>query len=121
MKIRLHEIELGAKEMENTNVFFQSILGLRPRLQQRDLTVFDAGIDGLDLNVSRHLLPGAAVISFLTDDLDDIENKLKVAGIAYEGPAASHLGMRCIQFLSPDGCIIKVNTPSPESPDWLKV
>jgi catechol-2,3-dioxygenase len=96
MKIRLQEIELGAQEMKSGNVFFQSILGLKPRLQQQNLTVFNAGVDGLDLNISRHLSPGAVAISFLTNDLEEVEKRLKAAGLPYDGPMASHLGMHCI-------------------------
>lgn len=121
MKLRLHEIELGSSNVADATTFFQTILGLRTNIQQEGLTVFDAGLKGLDFNVSDHLPQSAVAISFLTDDLAEMERRLKEAGIIYEGPSSSHLGMRSISFRSPDGYIIKINTPGPESPAWLQV
>jgi len=121
MNIRLHEIEIGSPDVSAATGFFKTILGLKSNLQQEGLTVFDAGVKGLDFNVSNHLSQGTAVLSFLIDDLSEIERRLKGEGISYEGPSASHLGMSCIQFRSPDGSLIKVNTPGAESPQWLQV
>lgn len=121
MKIRLHEIEFGTRDVATSTKFFQSLFGLLPNVQQEGLTVFASGTTGVDFNVSNHLPAGIAVISFLTDDLSEIEKRLKSEGITYEGPTSSHLGMYCIQFKSPDGYLVKVNTPGAESPEWLKV
>jgi catechol 2,3-dioxygenase-like lactoylglutathione lyase family enzyme len=55
MKIRLHEIELGTGSVEDATRFFQSALGLQTTLKQESLTVFDAGVNGLDFNISTHL------------------------------------------------------------------
>lgn len=120
MKIRLHEIELGSSNVQEASTFFQSVFGLKPLVQQDGLTVFDPGTNGLDLNISSHFPKGIVALSFLTDDLEEMENRLKAAGISFDGPASSHLGMRCIMFNSPDGYIIKVNTPEQDSPEWLK-
>src|SRR5829696_2576714 len=121
MKIRLHEIEFGSADVEKTSSFYQDIFGLEPAIQQEGLIVLDAGIKGLDFNLSNHFPKGVVVISFLTDDLTEAEERLKKAGIPYQGPSLSHLGMTCIQFTNPDGQLIKVNTPGSESPDWLQV
>lgn len=121
MKLRLHEIELGSGDVEKTTSFLQNLFGLQPTVQQPGLTVFDAGLKGLDFNLSNHLPQGIATISFLTDDLVELERRLKDAGVSYAGPFPSHLGMTCIQLNSPDGYVIKVNTPGPETPGWLKV
>ena len=120
MNIKLHEIELGTGDVQGTTAFFQTLLGLQPSLQHQELTVFNAGIKGLDFNISSHLPAGITAISFLTDDLSELTDRLRAAGISYEGPMDSHLGMTCIQFLSPGGYVIKVNTAGPDSPDWLK-
>jgi hypothetical protein len=121
MKVRLHEIEVGSNDVEKTTAFYQTIFLFQPAIRQEGLTVFDAGLKRLDFNLSSHLPQGIVAISFLTDDLSEIERRLKDAGIAYEGPSSSHLGMTCIEFRSPDGYVIKVNTPGPASPEWLKV
>ena len=117
MKIRLHEIEFGSNGVEKTTAFYQTIFGLKPSVQQEGLTVFDAGLKGLDFNISNHLPQGTVAVSFLTNDLNEMERRLKEAGISYQGPSSSHLGMTCIEFKSPDGYIIKVNTPGPGSPE----
>ena len=109
------------ENVETSTGFFQSLLGLNPNLQQERLAVFDAGVKGLDFNISNHLPPGNVVISFLTDDLEAVQEKLNNAGISFEGPVPSHLGMSSIHFKTPDGLPVKVNAPGPGSPDWLKV
>jgi hypothetical protein len=75
----------------------------------------------LTLISPRILAPGDVWISFLTDDLDAVKDQLTKAGVCYEGPSTSHLGMTTIQFKSPEGLLIKVNSPGPASPEWLKV
>lgn len=121
MKLRLHEIELGTENVANTSNFFHAILGLNSSLKQDNLTVFDAGLQGLDFNVSNHLPSGNVMISFLTDDLAAVQEQLKKSNISFQGPTPSHLRMTSIQFNSPEGFLIKVNTAGPESPDWLKL
>lgn len=121
MKIRLHEVELGADNVAASTKFFESLLGLTPSVQQEGLTVFASETSSIDFNVSNHLPAGTAAISFITDNLSEIERRLKSEGIAYEGPTASHLGMSCIQLKSPDGYFLKINTPGAESPEWLQV
>jgi dynactin complex subunit len=121
MKIRLHEIELGSASKSDSADLFQLLLGLKPKLAQDGLTVFDAGAEGLDFNVSNHVPAGVVAISFLTDDLAEVEKRLKEAAVAYEGPLASHLGMTTIRFRHPDGYIIQVNSRGNESPLWLQV
>jgi len=121
MKLKLHEIELGTKNVDHTTDFFQAVLGLTPSLKQASLTVFNAGLKGLDFNVSNHLSAGNIVLSFITDDLAAVQEQLTNAGISFQGPSPSHLGMKAIQFHSPEGLLIKVNEAGPESPDWLKL
>lgn len=74
-----------------STALFETVLGLLPAVQQGGLTVFDAGLPGLDFNVFSHQAKGAVVISFLTGDLEEAQRRLSEKGIAYEGPAASHL------------------------------
>ena len=109
MNIRLHEIELGTTDVKRSKSFYQSVLDLKPQVEIEGLNVFDSGTAGLDLNTSNHFPKGIVAISFIVDDLAEIEQNLKAAGISYEGPAPSHLGMNAIQFKDPDGYLIKVN------------
>ena len=121
MKIRLHEIELGTADPKQSKEFYTSVLGLEASVNQEQLTVFDSGTGGLDFNTSTHL-PGKAILtSFLTDDLENVIDRLNKMGVEFEGPKQSHLGMKCIEFRDPDGNAIRVNQPTDESPSWLKV
>jgi catechol 2,3-dioxygenase-like lactoylglutathione lyase family enzyme len=120
MKLRLHEIEFGSSNVKEASDFYRKVFGLPSAVLQEGLSVFNAGV-GLDLNVSNHFPQGVVAISFLTDDLSELERRLKEAGIPYEGPSPSHLGMTCIEMKSPDGYFIKVNSAGPESPAWLQV
>lgn len=121
MKIRLQEIELGAKNLADSKKFYTSILGLNTAVDQNNLNVFESGIEGLDFNTSTHYTPGITVISFLTDDLQEIMERLKANSILFDGPKKSHLGMTTIEFNDPDGYLIRVNRATKESPDRLKV
>jgi predicted enzyme related to lactoylglutathione lyase len=121
MKIRLHEIELGTVSLQESSTFFQSLLQLKPRLQQPELSVLDAGVPGIDLNLSTHVAPGVIALSFITDDLEAVEQRLQAAGITYEGPRPSHLGMTAIRFQDTNGYVIFVNQAGTDSPAWLKV
>lgn len=120
MKIRIHEIEMGSKDLSAANSFFK-MLGLQPVIEQNELTVFNSGQKGVDLNLSRHLSEGVAQISFITDDLKVLMQHLAAHKLEFEGPYESHLGMLSIKFKSPDGIPIVVNTPTDSSPHWLLV
>lgn len=121
MKIRLLEIELGADDMAQSKTFYNTVLGLETLIDQKELNVFHSGITGLDFNVSNHLAAGTVQISFWTDDLQAIMDRLSAAHIEFSGPEESHLGMRAIEFIDPAGHRIKVHQPGKDSPDWLQV
>lgn len=120
MKLRLHEMEFGSGDVQRSTDFFQTGLGLAPTVQQEGLTAFGDGLPGPDFNVSNHQAKGAVVIGFLTDDLEEAQRRLSEKSIAYEAPAASHLGMNSLRFNSPHGYVIKINAPGAASPGWLK-
>lgn len=119
MKIRIHEIEIGAGAPATEKQFFQT-LGLSPALEEARLTVFNAGVKGLDFNVADHLPNGVVQISLLTDDLKQVMQVLTDNGTAFEGPFESHLAMLSVRLHSPSGINIIINTPTDGSPDWLK-
>lgn len=121
MKIRLHEIELGTSDPAKSKSFYNTILGLENSVDQATLNVFQSGVGGIDFNTSTHLSPTTAVVSFLTDNLPEVIERLSANGISFSEPKKSHLGMTSIEFSDPDGHLIRVNQPTEDSPTWLKV
>ncbi|MFZ2783726.1 MAG: VOC family protein [Sediminibacterium sp.] len=121
MKIRLQEIELGTNDPDKSKLFYSTILGLETSVDQAGLKVFNSGVTGVDFNMSTHFPTKTTVTSFLTDNLQDVIERLSENGIIFSGPQKSHLGMVSIEFNDPDGYLIRVNQPTEESPTWLKV
>lgn len=121
MKIRLQEVELGTNDPSKSKLFYNTILGLDTSVDQEELKVFNSGVAGVDFNTSIHLPSKTTMTSFLTDNLQNVIDRLSANGIAFSGPKNSHLGMTTIEFNDPDGYLIRVNQPTKESPDWLKV
>lgn len=120
MKIRIHEIEMGSNDLSASGSFYK-MLGLQSVIEQSDLMVFNSGLNGIDLNVSKHLSQGVTQISFITDDLKAVMQLLTTHTIPFEGPYESHLGMLAVKLQSPDGIPIVINTPTDSSPTWLQV
>lgn len=121
MKIRLHEIEFGVKDTAWSASFYSKILGLETSVTLPQLKVFSSGNPGLDFNVSTHIAPNTTVVSFLTDDIQEVIKKLQRENIIFRGPEESHLGMHSIQFTDPDGVLVRVNQIGEDSPEWLSV
>ncbi len=121
MKIRLQEIELGTNNPSKSKSFYSSILGLETSAEETGLNVFQSGITGVDFNTSTHLPSKTIVTSFLTDNLQNVIDRLSTNGILFNGQKKSHLGMTSIEFKDPDGYLVRVNQPTEESPNWLKV
>ena len=121
MKIRLQEIELGTNDPTKSKSFYRSILGLETSVEQAELNVFNSGVAGIDFNTSTHFSAQTTVTSFLTDNLQEVMERLSSHKIVFSGPKKSHLGMLSIEFNDPDGYLIRVNQPTTASPDWLKV
>ncbi|SKB31455.1 VOC family protein [Daejeonella lutea] len=121
MKVRFHEIEFGVEDTDRSANFYSNILGLKESVNLPKLKVFRTGNPGLDLNVSKHVSPKTTVISFLTDDIQEVIKKLQRENIIFRGPEESHLGMRAIEFTDPDGVIVRVNQTGKDSPEWLSI
>ena len=117
--MKLHEIELYVRDPEASKHFYHEILGLPLNVDQKGLKVFRSGWEGLDVDVSVHH-PGKISISFLVRDLDALVEKLRFRGLEFEDPKDTHLGMRAINLLDPDGHRIEIQSPTDESPDWLR-
>ena len=119
MRVKLHEVELYAKDPEASKRFYSDILGIPITVDQKGLKCFDSGWTGLDFDVSTHF-PGKISISFLVQDIDQFVNELKEKGVQVEAPSESHLGMRAVALEDPDGHRIEIQTPTEKSPDWLQ-
>ena len=119
MKIRLHEIEINAKDPNASKKFYHEILGLGVAVDQDGLKVFDSGWPGIDVDASTHY-PGKTSVSFLVEDLDKFVTELKAKGINTDAPYNTHLGMRAITMQDPDGHRIEIQSPTQKSPQWLK-
>lgn len=119
MKVKLLEVELGASDPEKSKTFYETVLGIKPAIEQPNLKVFNLKANHVDFNVSTHLKPQETSITFLTDNLNEVMEHLKSENIVYDGPTESHLAMLSINFRDPDGQLIKINQATEQSPKWL--
>ncbi len=119
MGVKLHEIELNAKDPEASKKFYNELLGLPITRDQEGLKVFDSGRPGLDVDASVHNA-GKVSISFLVADLGKFVEELRGKGVEVEDPSEAHLGMRAVTLEDPDGYLIQIQSPTAASPDWLK-
>ncbi len=119
MKLKLHEIELNAKDPEASKKFYSDVLGLPINRDQEGLKCFDSGWAGLDIDTSVHF-PGKVSISFLVEDIDQFIKELRDKGIQVDDPSDSHLGMRAVFLEDPDGHRVEIQSPAEKSPEWLK-
>jgi catechol 2,3-dioxygenase-like lactoylglutathione lyase family enzyme len=119
LKLKLHEIELHAKDPEASKQFYRDVLGLPLALDEEGLKCFDSGWPGLDLDVSVHF-PGTVSISFLVEDLDHFVHELRAKGVPVEDPRDAHLGMRAVALVDSDGHRVEIQAPTARSPDWLR-
>jgi catechol 2,3-dioxygenase-like lactoylglutathione lyase family enzyme len=119
MKIKLHEVELDARDPEASKRFYHETLGLPINLDENGLKCFDSGYSGLDIGASIHF-PGKVSISFLVEDIDAYVKHLRARGVKVDDPADSHLGMRAFTLQDPDGHRVEIQAPTDASPDWLK-
>jgi len=119
MKLKLHEIELNAKDPEASKSFYTDLLGIPVNVDQNGLKCFDSGWLGLDIDASVHF-PGKVSISFLVEDIDQFVNGLRDKGVQVDDPDDSHLGMRAVALEDPDGHRVEIQAPTEKSPEWLR-
>jgi catechol 2,3-dioxygenase-like lactoylglutathione lyase family enzyme len=119
VKLKLHEIELNAKDPEASKMFYNDLLGLQVNVDQKGLKCFDSGWSGLDVDTSIHF-PRRVSISFLVDDIDQFVRDLRGKGVLVDDPHGSHLGMRAMELQDPDGHRVEIQAPTERSPEWLK-
>jgi catechol 2,3-dioxygenase-like lactoylglutathione lyase family enzyme len=119
LKIKLHEIEINAKDPEASKRFYNAVLGLPITVDQEGLKCFDSGWPGLDVDASVHF-PGKVSISFLVEDIDAFVKHLRAKGVEVDEPGESHLGMRAFALEDPDGYRIEIQSPTEDSPQWLR-
>jgi catechol 2,3-dioxygenase-like lactoylglutathione lyase family enzyme len=120
MKLKLHEIELFTRDPAESRRFYGEILGIELHLQEpAGLNVFDSGWPGLDFDTSVHR-PGKNTVSFLTDDLDGLVQRLRAAGRDVPDPAPSHLGLSATMIEDPDGHVVVLQGLTATTPEWLR-
>jgi catechol 2,3-dioxygenase-like lactoylglutathione lyase family enzyme len=119
MKLKLHEIELFMADQKASRRFYHDILGLPILHEHEGLATFDSGWSGLDVDTSVHF-PGKVSISFLVGDIDAFVAGLRAKGVEVDAPGESHLGMRAVALEDPDGRRVEVQSPTEESPQWLR-
>jgi catechol 2,3-dioxygenase-like lactoylglutathione lyase family enzyme len=119
MKIKLHEIELNSKDPEASKHFYHEKLGIPILMEEEGLKCFDSGYPGLDIGASVHF-PGKVSISFLVEDIDAYVKELRARGVEVDDPEDAHLGMRAFSLEDPDGHRVEIQSPTVESPQWLK-
>jgi catechol 2,3-dioxygenase-like lactoylglutathione lyase family enzyme len=119
MKLKLHEIELFMKDQKASRQFYHDVLGLPVLHEKEGLGVFDSGWSGLNLDTSVHF-PGKVSISFLVEDIDAFVAELRAKGIEVDEPGESHLGMRAVALEDPDGHRVEIQSPTDQSPQWVK-
>ena len=119
MKLKLHEIEFNAEDVEASKRFYNNLLGVPVNVDQKGLKCFDSGWTGLDIDISIHF-PGKVSISFLVDDIDQFVKELRGKGVQVNDPVGSHLGMRAVVLEDPDGHRVEIQSPTEKSPDWLR-
>jgi len=116
--MKLHEIGLMAKDPAASKRFYHDILGLDVDHEEDGLSVFNAGWPGLEIGCSEY--PDRVHLSFIVEDVDKLAEELRKKGVRFGGPGEIHLGKRAIVLLDPDGLRILIQSPTDESPDWVK-
>ncbi len=102
LKLKLHEVELSVKNPEASKQFYRDVLDIPLALDEKGLKCFDSGWSGLDIDLSVHFSDKVS-LSFLVEDLDQFVQELREKGIQVEDPGDSHLGMRAVTLVVPDG------------------
>ena len=105
MKLQLIEIELNTNDPEASKIFYSKQLGLETFVDIEGLKVFGTGINGLDLNKSKHF-SGKVSISFFTEDIQACIDELNAKGVRilerYGNPVSA------IVLQDPDGCRVEI-------------
>lgn len=115
----LHEIGLFALDPGASTSFYRDVLGLGLHHEEDGLSVFDGGWPGLEIGACSNY-PDRVHISFIVDDVDRIADGLRSKGVGFSGPKDIHLGKRAIVLEDPDGLRVMIQSPTEESPEWVR-
>ncbi len=118
--MKLHEIELFSKDPDDARSFYSDTLGLKLQVNEAQLKVFDAGVTGVELNISNHYPSAKVSLSFLVKDVVAFVNTMKEKKIELGEPYNSHRGLKAVTLTDNDGCRIVIHSPTEESPQWLQ-
>lgn len=116
--LRLHEIELYCQDPDASRDFYKDTIGLPMNFERDQLKVFQLKPFKVDFDLSQHH-QDTLRLSFLVKDLEAYMANLKQREITFKGPYSTHLGMREISFVDPDGNMVAVHTATEKSPPFL--
>ena len=119
MHLKLFEVELLSKDLEQTRKFYEETLGLAPKQNMEGLKIFDPGVNGIDLDFSKHFKQKCS-FSYLVKDVYAYREILSSRGLKVAEPADDHLNMKSIRFEDPGGNQIIICSATEKSPPWLR-
>ncbi len=93
---------------------------MKLNVDEPDLKGFNAGIKGVDTNLSQHNPAYKVSLSSLVKDVDNFIDMIKEKKIDLDEPYGSHLVSRAVTLTDTDGCRIVIRSPTSASPQWLQ-
>jgi len=118
-ELKLRELRLNVKDTEASKKFYNELLGISLITDEEGLLVLDSGWPNLDITPSTHT-SDSLIISFIVKDHSRIVNKLSTYDIEIEDPIKVDHKMLATILKDPDGNRVEIQTPTEESPDWLR-
>ena len=123
----LNHVNIQTRDMAGTVAFYHDLLGLEarvaperdPALRQwlydsRDMAVIHLNLFGTDNTVPRDVQPGAPTgaihhIAFECDGFDEMIDRLKARGLAFERADIPSIGLRQIFLTDPNNVLLELN------------
>ncbi len=123
----LNHVNIQTRDMAGTVAFYNDLLGLEarvapqrdPALRQwlydsRDMAVIHLNLFGSDNTVPRDVQPGAPTgaihhVAFECDGFDEMIDRLKARGLAFERADIPSIGLRQIFVTDPNNVLLELN------------
>ena len=123
----LNHVNIQTRDMAGTVAFYHDLLGLEarvapqrdPALRQwlydsRDMAVIHLNLFGSDNTVPRDVQPGAPTgaihhVAFECDGFDEMIDRLKARGLAFERADIPSIGLRQIFVTDPNNVLLELN------------
>lgn len=118
-EIKLRELRLNVKDTQASKKFYNELLGIPIFTEQEGLLIFESGWPNLDIKSSidsnDHFM-----VSFLVNDHSQILSRLSQDGFKPGDPVEIDHNMLAFRLKDPDGNRVEIQTPTEDSPDWLR-